>query len=139
LFGLASAALAVPRALLAAWPQAAFKAPTASAALAALAPGVMPEHSDRVELKAPLIAENGAVVPISISTDIDNVSRVAVIIEKNPSPFAASFELSPASIPEITLRFKMNETSTVMAVVEAHGQIYTASREVQVTLGGCSG
>jgi len=139
LIALAGAAFAVPRRLFAAWPERAFAAEKAADALSALAPGVTPKPSDRLRLKVPLIAENGALVPVTVSTDIENVSRIAVIIDKNPNPLAAAFELTPASIPEIALRFKMNETSAVMAVVEADGEIYTASQEVKVTLRGCGG
>ena len=139
LMGLAGLALALPGRLLAAWPETAFQSETLAGALEALAPGLKAQDDPRVRLQAPQIAENGALVPIEVGADMENVSRISLIVEKNPNPLAASFDLTPASVPAIAIRLKMNETSLVLAAVEADGKLYTRSQEVKVTLGGCGG
>lgn len=139
--GVALAALAMlPRTLLAAaWPKEVFGATTASQALkAALGTDVI-TPSDRIELKVPEIAENGAVVPVSIKTSLENVESISIVVEKNPRPMAASFEIPPGTLPKIVSRIKMGETSDVIAVVKTSNGIYSTASEVKVTIGGCGG
>jgi sulfur-oxidizing protein SoxY len=106
---------------------------------AALFPGSQAQPSGQVKLKAPQIAENGAVVPITVSTDLPDVSNISVLVDKNPNPLCASFKIDPALQPEISVRIRMGETSNVIALVEAGGKTYQASQEVKVTIGGCGG
>ncbi len=134
----AAAVMAVPRWLFAARPDAAFNANDADAAITDAFGGPATE-SDQVMLKIPDIAENGAVVPVTISTDLADVEAIAVVVEKNPTPLAALFELTPQSVPEVSVRIKMGESSNVRAVVKAGGKLYSASKEVKVTIGGCGG
>jgi sulfur-oxidizing protein SoxY len=139
--GLALLALAsLPRTLLAAaWPQKAFAATTAGEALRELTGSEATTPSEQIELKVPEIAENGAVVPVSIKTTLENVELIAIVIAKNPRPVAATFEILPGTLPEISSRIKMRETSDVMAVVKTSNGNYSISREVKVTIGGCGG
>lgn len=95
--------------------------------------------SEEVKLKAPEIAENGAVVPISISTSIAGVESISVVIDKNPTPLSATFQLGPSSPPDISMRVKMGESSMIRALVKTNDKVYMASREVKVTIGGCGG
>ncbi len=134
----AAAVMAVPRWLFAARPDAAFNANDADAAITDAFGGPATE-SDQVMLKIPDIAENGAVVPVTISTDLADVEAIGVVVEKNPTPLAALFELTPQSVPEVSVRIKMGESSNVRAVVKAGGKLYSASKEVKVTIGGCGG
>lgn len=134
----AAAVLAAPRLLFAARPDAAFDAKAADTAVEDAFGGPATE-SDQVTLKIPDIAENGAVVPVTVSTDLADVESIAVVVEKNPTPLAALFELTPQSVPEVSVRIKMGESSPVRAVVKAGGKIYSASKEVKVTIGGCGG
>ncbi|HEY5775460.1 MAG TPA: thiosulfate oxidation carrier protein SoxY [Xanthomonadales bacterium] len=134
----AAAVLAVPRWLFAARPDKAFEEKTADGVVSDLFNAPVTE-SDKVTLKIPDIAENGAVVPVTISTDLADVESISVIVENNPTPLAAMFELTPQSIPEVSIRIKMGESSVVRAVVKAGGQLYSASKEVKVTIGGCGG
>ena len=134
----AAAVLVVPRWLFAARPTAAFDANNAEDAIGDLYDGPITE-SDRVTLKIPDIAENGAVVPVSISTDLANVESISVVVVNNPTPLAALFELSPQSVADVSVRIKMGESSAVRAIVKADGQLYSASKEVKVTIGGCGG
>ena len=133
-----AAVLAVPRWLFAARPDAAFDADSAAGAVADLFGGPITE-GDQVTLKIPDIAENGAVVPVTISTELADVESISIIVENNPTPLAALYELSSRSVPEVSMRIKMGETSRVRAIVKAGGKLYSSSKEVIVTIGGCGG
>ncbi|WP_303902029.1 thiosulfate oxidation carrier protein SoxY [Thiohalomonas denitrificans] len=134
-----SAGLLSPRQVLADWPKNAFEAETVQDALKGLYDSDLTEPSDAVNIKAPDIAENGAVVPISVSADLPNVESVTIIAEKNGTPLAASYQLGASAKPSISTRIKMGETSNVIAVVKADGKAYSARKEVKVTIGGCGG
>jgi len=134
----AAAVLAVPRWLFAARPDKAFDEKNADAVMKDLFDSEFTE-SDQVTLKIPDIAENGAVVPVTVTTDLPNVESISVIVENNPTPLAAMFALSPQSIPEVSIRIKMGESSVVRAIVKTDKNLYSASKEVKVTIGGCGG
>lgn len=131
-------AAVLPKLVMAAWPKA-FMATSNKGALSQLYPGVEPTSSDAVKLKAPAIAENGAVVPITVSTDLPDVTNISILVEKNPNPLAASFDLTPASVANVATRLKMGKTTMVTAVVMAGGKLYSTEKEVKVTIGGCGG
>ena len=130
-------ALCVP-VLVQAWPQKAFEAEKSDEVLSELAKNV-PEHSDAITITAPDIAENGAVVPVSVSTSLEDVTRISILVEKNPLPLTSSYDLSSDSVPYVSTRVKMLKTSNVVALVDAGGKTYTGSREIKVTIGGCGG
>jgi sulfur-oxidizing protein SoxY len=135
-----TALLAVPRALLAAaWPADAFGSDTAGGALKQLFGTDQVAQSSAISLGAPEIAENGAVVPISVETSLDNVKSVSIVVEKNPRPLAVSFQIPPGTLAEVSCRIKMGETSPVLAVVETDSGLFMTSKEVKVTIGGCGG
>jgi len=92
-----------------------------------------------VKIKAPDIAENGAVVPITVSSTLPDIESISIIAAKNPSPLAASFQLSSMSEGYVSTRIKMGKTSNVIAVVKSGGKLYSATQEVKVTIGGCGG
>ena len=135
---LGSALLRSPQAW-AAWNEAAFTADSLDSALQGLYEGAEITESDRITLKAPDIAENGAVVPISVETDLENVESISIIVADNPSPLAAQFELPPDAVADVSTRIKMGKTSNVIAVVKADGKLYSVQKEVKVTIGGCGG
>ncbi len=100
----------------------------------------------RVKLKTPIIAENGAVVPITIKSDLpmdsDNyVKKIYIFVDKNFHPFTASAELTPANgKAALSLRIKMRKTSNVRVIMETNkGELYGAKKMVKVTIGGCGG
>jgi len=134
----AAAVLAVPRWLFAARPDAAFDADNSESVVKDLFDGPIVE-SDQITLKVPDIAENGAVVPVSVKTALTDVESISVLVENNPTPLVALFELSPQSVPDISVRMKMGESSVVRTVVKAGGKYYSTSKEVKVTIGGCGG
>ena len=136
---LALAAVAcLPRALFAARPDAAFEANSGDAAIADLF-GQTAVDSDQVSIKIPDIAENGAVVPVTVTTTLPNVTSVSIVVDKNPTPLAASFNLTARTLPAVSVRIKMGESSRVQALVLADGRLYSTSKDVKVTIGGCGG
>ncbi|NKN33125.1 thiosulfate oxidation carrier protein SoxY [Marichromatium bheemlicum] len=134
-----SAGLLSPRLVLADWNEAAFKAKEMPEALSALVGSESAERDGRIHIKAPDIAENGAVVPVTVEAEIDGVTSIAIFAEKNQTPLIAAFELGPNAMPFASTRIKMAETADVTAVVKAGDQVFRNSRTVKVTIGGCGG
>ncbi|WP_374088924.1 thiosulfate oxidation carrier protein SoxY [Methylomicrobium lacus] len=95
--------------------------------------------SKDIELKIPTIAENGAVVPLTVSSRLGDVRAISIFVAKNPVPLAARFELSPDLDPFVSARIKMAETSDVIVVAETGSGLYSARQLVKVTIGGCGG
>ncbi len=134
-----SALLLQSRVVRAAWPEQAFSSKSVDEAMNALFEGQVVADSNEIMLKAPDIAETGASVWISVETALEGVESISIIVEKNPNPLAASFQLSAETHPEVSTRIKMAETSAVIVVVKADGKLYTTRKEVKVTVGGCGG
>ena len=125
-------------ALAAVWNKDAFGSKTVEGALKGLGIAAS-EQSNGVTIDAPQIAENGAVVPIEISSSIPGTTSIAVVIEKNPFPLASKFDFMEGALPFVRVNVKMGETSHVRVIASAGGKYYTASKEVKVTIGGCGG
>ncbi len=119
------------------WNKAAFEAKSLDDVIKAMN-GTKPVTSDAVTIKAPDIAENGAVVPVGISTTL-KATNMAILVEKNPSALAAVFEIPAGTDAFVTTRVKMGQTSNVYALVKADGKWFSAVKEIKVTLGGCGG
>ncbi|MCB1736845.1 MAG: thiosulfate oxidation carrier protein SoxY [Gammaproteobacteria bacterium] len=133
----AAAGLLSPRAVLAAWPKAAFDAKSMDEATAAA--GVSgAAHSDDIEIKAPDIAENGAVVPISVTSGM-KAESISIFASANGTPLAATFDLGAKAQSFVSVRIKMGKTSDVVAVVKSGGKAYANKKQVKVTIGGCGG
>jgi sulfur-oxidizing protein SoxY len=121
------------------WNKAAFEAKDTPAAMKAVGAASAAESKD-LKLNAPDIAENGAVVPVDVSSGIPNTISIAVFVDKNPFPLAAAFNFANGAMADVALRIKMGQTSIVRAVCKtSDGKFYTASKEVKVTAGGCGG
>ncbi|HEX5231692.1 MAG TPA: thiosulfate oxidation carrier protein SoxY [Bradyrhizobium sp.] len=120
------------------YPENAFNQKSEADAVKALY-GRTPEPSDQVKLDAPEIAENGAVVPIAVTTTLAGVTSISFLVADNPNALAASYQIPPGTNPSVANRLKMAKTSNVIAIVEADGKLYSATREVKVTVGGCGG
>ncbi len=101
--------------------------------------GGKPADSKDVTITSPDIAENGAVVPIAVTSAVPKTEAIYILVEKNPFPLTASFTLPDGTEPYIATRAKMGESSKVYAVVKADGKLYATSKETKVTLGGCGG
>ena len=120
------------------WNDAAFSVKTLPEALRALG-AQNPASSDAIQIKAPEIAENGAVVPVAVESRLPGTQSISLLIEKNPQPLAASFEFPAGTEPSVSTRVKMGESSNVYALVKADGKFYIAKKEIKITLGGCGG
>ena len=136
---MAAGLVLVPFRAFAARPKPAFESESVDDALTNLYGSSAVTDSDQIQIKAPDIAENGTVVPITVRFNVENAESVSIIAEKNPSPLAASFQLTPSSGGLVSTRIKMGETSPVHAIVKAGDTLYRASKEVKVTIGGCGG
>jgi sulfur-oxidizing protein SoxY len=131
-------ALLKPGRALAARNQGAFEAKSAVDAMRSL--GVSnAEDSKDIVIRAPDIAENGAVVPIDITSNIPGTTSISVFIEKNPFPYTGTFDFAAGAVPFVHLRAKLGESTPVRVVVAAGGKYYTTAKEVKVTIGGCGG
>ena len=113
-----------------------FESKAMSEAVKALGAGTAVE-SREILITAPEIAENGAVVPVAVTSKIANTQQISIIAEKKPRPLLATFDVSSGSEGYISTRIKMGETSNVWAVVKADGKFYSAKKEVKITVGGC--
>jgi sulfur-oxidizing protein SoxY len=120
------------------YPEDAFKQKNSDDAIKALY-GKTADASDKVKLDAPEIAENGAVVPVAVSSTLADVTSISILVAENPNALIASYRIPAGTIPNVGNRIKMAKTSNVIAVVEAGGKLYSASKEVKVTVGGCGG
>ena len=115
------------------YPEDAFKQKNSDEAIKALY-GKTAEASDKVKIDAPEIAENGAVVPISVSSALADVTSISILVVENPNALAASYKIPAGTMPSVANRLKMAKTSNVIAVVEAGGKLYSAAKEVKVTV-----
>ena len=95
--------------------------------------------SNKIKLKLPKTAENGAVVPITIKSNLDNINKIYILVEKNPVPLAAEFDLSPHVDVYIKARIKMAESCDVVVIAASDEQLYRTRKSVKVTVGGCGG
>jgi sulfur-oxidizing protein SoxY len=122
-----------------AWNKSAFESKTMDETMKAFGGGTPVQSKDIAFVSTPDIAENGAVVPIGVTSGIPKTESIAILIEKNPNMLAASFEIPAGTDPAIITRVKMGQSSNVYALVKAEGKYYVASKEIKVTAGGCGG
>jgi sulfur-oxidizing protein SoxY len=120
------------------YPEDAFRQKSDADAIKALY-GRSADASDQIKLDAPEIAENGGVVPISVLTTLPGVTSISFLVSENPNALAASYVIPEGTMPSVANRLKMAKTSNVIAIVEANGKLYSATKEVKVTVGGCGG
>ncbi|MCU0811930.1 MAG: thiosulfate oxidation carrier protein SoxY [Thiobacillaceae bacterium] len=132
-----AAGLLKPGQALADWNAAGFNATKSADALAAIGAAGAAASGD-VQVKAPDIAENGAVVPVEVVTTLPGVESIAILGEKNANPLVAMYDLTNFD-GSLSTRVKLGQTANVRAVVKAGGKFYTAAKEVKVTVGGCGG
>ena len=136
-----AAGWAPPREALAAdsWNKAAFDTKSMDETTKALGGTTPAPSKDITFFQTPDIAENGAVVPIGVTSTIPKTESIAILVEKNPNMVAAMFDIPAGTEPSISTRVKMGQSSNIYALVKADGKYYVASKEVKVTLGGCGG
>ena len=132
-----AAGLLVPlRALAGAWNQPGFDAKTLADALKSIG-ATTAVNSPDILVKAPEIAENGAIVPIEVVSTIPNTRFIAILAEKNPFPLIGTFDLRDGAEGFVSTRVKLGQTSLVRVIVKTNDTVYSATREVKVTIGGC--
>ena len=136
---LVALATSFPRLAIAKWNEKAFKAKQLDAAVKEKYGTLSITESDAIELKAPTIAENGAVVPIRVSSKITNTKNISLFVKDNPTPLIATLNFSETTTPEIQIRIRMAKTSEVIAIAESDGKLYSTKQLVKVTIGGCGG
>lgn len=136
---LGAAAALWPMRALAQWvrPDAAFAAKSLDDIYAGL--GGTPQPSAEIIFLSPEIAENGAVVPVNITSKIAGTDQIAILVEMNPNPLAAVFNFPQGTETAVQTRVKVAQTCNLHALVRANGKWYSTSRETKVTLGGCGG
>jgi len=121
------------------WNQAAFDTHSLADTVKALGGGAAAPNPGVTFFQTPDIAENGAVVPIGVTSTIPGTESIAILVEKNPNMLAAIFDIPAGTEPSLSTRVKMAQTSNVYALVKADGKFFVATKEVKVTLGGCGG
>ncbi len=135
----ASAGLLPSNAALAAdWNKAAFDTKGLQDTVKALG-GAMAAESKDITITSPDIAENGAVVPVSVASRLGKTESISILVEKNPNALSASFDIPAGTESFVSTRVKMGQTSNVHALVKADGKYFYATKEIKVTLGGCGG
>jgi sulfur-oxidizing protein SoxY len=122
-----------------AWSTAAFEAKDVAGGAGALFGGDNAKASGDIKIKAPLQAENGAVVPLKVETSIADVENISIFVEKNPSPLATSVALGAGATGYYSTRVKMGKTSNIVVYVKAKGGVFKQHALVKVTVGGCGG
>ncbi len=134
------AGLLTPRAVLAAaWPEKAYSTKDFDESLSDLfGTSGAPTESKDVTVKAPDIAENGAVVPVTIESAVAGTDNIAILVKGNPTPLVANFKFDGAQ-PFASTRIRMGKTDNVIGVAHAGGKLYMAEKQVKVTIGGCGG
>lgn len=134
---LMAAGIVTPKQAAAMPARSAFDAKTLPDALKTL--GAEAAGSKEVVINSPDIAENGAVVPVTVMSNLPKTDEIYILVEKNPFPLAAAYKFADAALPAVQTRFKMGQSTNVIAVVRADGKLYSAVKETKVTIGGCGG
>jgi sulfur-oxidizing protein SoxY len=143
-FAIASSSLAATSllgmrdAVAAVWNKAGFESKSTADALKTL--GVAGAAVNReIQITAPEIAENGAQVPVTVTSKIPNTQSISIVVDKNPFPLSSTYEFANGADAYVSTRLKMGQTSNVIVIVKADGKYFTATKEVKVTIGGCGG
>ena len=137
----AASGLLLPQRLLAHWPSDAFGAETVEDALLALVGQAEVAESKALQFKVgspPSYAINGATVPIQVQSELNNIERIAIVVDKNPNPLAMSFEVMKDFKLPLKSMIKIAEDSDVIAIIRADGKLYKTTRFVEVDIGGCA-
>ena len=115
----------------------AFAAETETDAIDALFPGQQVETSAAIHFDVHDVIENGAIVPLSITTELPAAESITLLVEKNPNPFIAKFDLGPGCSGFIATRIKVAQPSDIIAIVKSQGKLYSTRKFVEVITGGC--
>lgn len=131
--------LLMPGVASAAWPKGAFDAKTSKDAITHLYQDASVERTNAVRILAPDLAENGSIVPITVSTDLRDVESIVILAEENPRALTSTYTLGKRAVTPISVRVKLAKTQNVTAIVKAQGRLYSATKPITVSIGGCGG
>ena len=124
--------------LAAEWPRRAFDASSVEQVLQALYGTNLAADSTAIRLKAPRQAENGALVPLEVSTTLPSVASMAIVVDKNPRPLVGVMSFDGAE-PFLSLNIRMEQTSNVRALVYSENRLYVRQQLIRVTVSGYGG
>ena len=113
----------------------AFAARTFPEAIVAL--GGMPPVSAQISLELPQVAENGALVPITVSSQLGDTRDILILVDGNPQPVAACFSIPNGTEAYAATRIRLAQSATVYVVVHTDQGLFSVARAIQVTVGGC--
>lgn len=134
----ASLGLITPARVSADWPAAAFDAKKMDDTLNSLFGDTeLINRPEDITLTAPDLAENGAVVPVTVMSNLAGIESITLLVDKNPNALVARFKLAKNAHAYIKTNIKMAETSNIIAVLQAGDKLYSTTRKVKVTLNGC--
>lgn len=134
-----AAALVNVSQIFAAWPKDIFNERSSDRAMDSITSNGDIIESELITIKAPDIAENGGVVPVTVSTKLEKVKNISILVDNNPSPLTSSFNFNERLTPYVSTRVKMAKTSNITAIVTTESGYFKASRSIKVTIGGCGG
>ena len=120
------------------WNQEAFQAKEFQKSVKAIYGSTPIESTDQIKIEAPDVAENGASVPITVSTSIKDIENISIFIENNPLPLIASYNLRQYAIPNFSVRVKIAKSSPIHVVVKSQGKLLSSSKKIHVSVGGCA-
>jgi len=132
-------ALLQSRQAFSAWQAANFAPDTFNATMKQLFKGKPIVDTDDINLNIPEIAENGALVPVTVSTNLKDIRNIAILVEQNPVPLIIQIQLTPEIEPFLSARLKLASSSFVYAIAEGEKVCYGIKKKVKVTIGGCGG
>ncbi len=127
------------REAVAAWPRGAFEADKVEIALRELFGEQAITESEDIVIDIPRLAENGAVVPIKITTRLPGVKSLCILGDRNPVPLIARFDFSADAGPPVSTRIKLADSSNVVVAVRTEAGLYRRQRWIDVSEGGCGG
>ena len=119
------------------WNVDAFAAETEIDAMQEIFPGRLVTPSEDIKISVHELIENGAVVPVKIETDLPAVQSISILVEKNPNPLIAHFDLSPECKGFIATRIKVGQPSDIIAIVQSEGKLFSKRQFIEVVEGGC--
>lgn len=119
------------------WPLKAFSAKRLAEAQAQLFGKRPAKESSQIVLDIPDVAEDGAVVPVTVSTTLVGAERIALLSETNPTPLLAEYLLTPNIEAFVSTHVKLAGSGNVLAMVLTPNGTYVARKKVKVVLGGC--
>ena len=138
-FSALACGLLTPKAVSAAWSKAHFAETSLKKTLQLIYGDNKITTSKKISIRIPRIAEDGAVVPFTVQSSLEDVENIRIFVAKNPVPLVASVTLMPKAEAYFSARLKMAETSDVIAIVKAGDRYFQTRKKVKVTLGGCGG